>query len=59
MFGVEINIQIYLGSEMNAKGGCEQDAKNRIKATVERSSRCFVQCQNAKISKRKGIQDND
>ena len=27
----------YLGSVMNAKGGCEQDVKNRIKGACEKT----------------------
>jgi len=36
---------------MNAKGGCEHDIKNRIKAALQ-------DAQNAKSSKEKAIQDN-
>ena len=50
-----------LGSVMNAKSGCEQDVKNRIKAAWQKWKDLagLVCCKNAKISKRKGIQDND
>ena len=44
---------------MTAKGGCEQDVKNRIKAAWQKWKDLQDVLCDAKISKRKGIQDND
>ena len=44
---------------MNAKGGCEHDVKNRIKAAWQKLKDLAGVLSDAKISKRKGIQDND